>query len=60
MEPKTLEELIEEFFHVKYEQKARRVKFIGPDRVFNELPTEKAVNLYKETLIEQIQVESRK
>lgn len=56
----TIDELIEEFFYIKQEQKQRRIEYIGPDRVFYSQPTELAVKLRLEELTEQIGHASRK
>ena len=55
-----IEELIEEFYYLKNAQKRRRLEFHGPDRVFNEMPTEVAVRLKMEELVEKIGLASKK
>ena len=55
-----IEELIEEFYYLKNDRKRRRLEFHGPDRVFNEMPTEVAVRLKMEELIEKIGLASKK
>ena len=55
-----IDEMIEEFFYLKQEQKQRRVAYIGPDRVFYAQPTELAVKLKMEELTEQIGLAAKK